>query len=405
MMFFVMTSTLLIGCAAQKPLTMFTPTDMNPKVQAGEYVPKVDNFMIIFDASATMAEAYKDSDKFNLAREIVSRMNQTIPDMELMGGLRKFGESFCPFNRTSSLIYGLTPYSEQGLEDALDTMKKAYGGSPLAAAIEAAGKDLAPASGPSALIVVSDGKWIDNTPVVSAEEIKNQFGDRICIYTVLVGDDPKGQSLMKKVADAGGCGFSVTADQIYSSDDMADFVQKVFFKKVVAKALDSDGDGVIDELDRCPGTPGGVAVDKRGCPLDTDGDGVYDYKDQCPGTPKGAKVDAVGCWVLGLVYFDSDKSKVKSEFNQMLDEVEAVMKQNPDLKVEVRGHTDNRFSKEYNQKLSEDRAESVVAYLVKKGIDRGRFVTVGYGLSTPAASNSTREGRAKNRRVELAPVR
>ncbi len=59
--------------------------------------------------------------------------------------------------------------------------------------------------------------------------------------------------------------------------------------------LDSDGDGVYDYLDKCPGTPSGVKVDSRGCPLDSDGDGVPDYKDKCPGTPAGAPVDKSGC--------------------------------------------------------------------------------------------------------------
>lgn len=61
------------------------------------------------------------------------------------------------------------------------------------------------------------------------------------------------------------------------------------------RTTDSDGDGVLDGADKCPGTPHGAVVDKKGCPVDTDGDGVYDGLDQCPNTPHGAKVDSVGC--------------------------------------------------------------------------------------------------------------
>lgn len=64
---------------------------------------------------------------------------------------------------------------------------------------------------------------------------------------------------------------------------------------VAAAPVDSDGDGVTDDIDRCPGTPRGVAVDARGCPLDSDGDGVYDYQDNCPNTPAGVAVDGKGC--------------------------------------------------------------------------------------------------------------
>jgi len=169
--------------------------------------------------------------------------------------------------------------------------------------------------------------------------------------------------------------------------------------------LDTDGDGVYDYLDKCPGTPKGVKVDSSGCPLDTDGDGVYDYLDKCPGTPKTAKVDADGCWELDLVYFDTAKWNAQAKYNAILDEAIAVMKNNPGLKMSIEGHTDSMASVDYNQKLSERRADAVKGYFVKKGISKDRLITKGWGLSHPVSSNQTEEGRAKNRRVELTPVR
>jgi OOP family OmpA-OmpF porin len=219
---------------------------------------------------------------------------------------------------------------------------------------------------------------------------------------------------------------------------MADFVEKVFFEKT----MDSDGDGVTDDLDRCPNTPRGVKVDARGCPLDTDGDGVPDYLDKCPNTPKGVKVDTQGCpldsdgdgvpdyldecpdtpkgakvnekgcWVLagvelktGNVLFDTGKWDIKAQAYPILDEALAILKKQPTLKVEVQGHTDNVGARAYNQKLSERRAKAVMEYFIDKGIEPERLSAAGYGFSRPTASNDTREGRTLNRRVELKPIR
>ena len=201
---------------------------------------------------------------------------------------------------------------------------------------------------------------------------------------------------------------------------------------------DSDGDGVVDCKDDCPFTPKGVVVDSKGCPLDFDGDGVPDYldkcpddpnktepgvcgcgipdtdsdkdgvvncKDKCPDTPKGASVNVVGCWILKDVNFDTDKTDIKPRFIPELKKVADILRKNPDMKVEVQGHTDNVFTPEHNQKLSENRALSIKNYLVKKGIAAERMIEMGFGQTKPIATNDTAEGRAKNRRVEFKPIK
>jgi OOP family OmpA-OmpF porin len=172
-----------------------------------------------------------------------------------------------------------------------------------------------------------------------------------------------------------------------------------------APPKDSDGDGVYDDMDRCPDTPRGVKVDASGCPLDSDGDGVYDYLDKCPDTPKGASVDNRGCWILKNVYFDTDKWDIKPKFYAELDKVVSVLRENPSLKIEIQGHTDNVGTARYNQKLSEKRANAVMQYLLEKGTAQSRLNAVGFGFRHPAASNDTPEGRAKNRRIELKLIR
>ncbi|ABB30585.1 OmpA/MotB domain protein [Geobacter metallireducens RCH3] len=132
--------------------------------------------------------------------------------------------------------------------------------------------------------------------------------------------------------------------------------------------LDSDGDGVPDYLDKCPGTPAGVKVDSVGCPLDTDGDGVPDYLDKCPDTPKNAAVDKNGCpekvCITLKVEFDFDKANIKPEFRDEIKRVADFLKEYPDATAVIEGHTDSKGTVKYNQKLSERRAKAVMKNLV-----------------------------------------
>ena len=172
--------------------------------------------------------------------------------------------------------------------------------------------------------------------------------------------------------------------------------------------LYSDGDGVPDYLDKCPGTPSGVKVDADGCPLDSDGDGVPDYLDKCPNTPAGTKVDADGCppggdtlAIVTNINFDFDSARIRSDSEGKLDRVVSILEANPAVRVRVEGHTDSTGPEKYNLGLSYRRAEAVKGYLTGKGIDANRLSVVGFGEAKPLVSNKTRAGRAVNRRVEF----
>jgi OOP family OmpA-OmpF porin len=177
----------------------------------------------------------------------------------------------------------------------------------------------------------------------------------------------------------------------------------------VAAELDSDGDGVPDSRDKCPGTPRGVEVDADGCPLDSDGDGVPDYRDKCPGTPRGAKVDSDGCEIMASLtiqttadHFDFDSAVLKPAMMSELDDAAAqIIASKGNEMLEIVGHTDSTGPEDYNQGLSERRAQAAADYLVSKGVSPSRIVVRGVGESQPLADNATREGRAMNRRVEL----
>ena len=169
---------------------------------------------------------------------------------------------------------------------------------------------------------------------------------------------------------------------------------------------DSDHDGVPDSRDNCPGTPPTVAVDAQGCERDSDGDGVVDSQDRCLNTPAGTAVDARGCKlqasiVLKGVTFATASAELIGDSRQVLDEVVETLRRNPELKLEVAGYTDNRGNRNYNMRLSQDRAEAVRQYLVSQGIAAERLQAKGYGPDNPIADNGSEDGRATNRRVEL----
>ncbi len=141
-------------------------------------------------------------------------------------------------------------------------------------------------------------------------------------------------------------------------------------------------------------------------PVDSDGDGVPDNVDKCPNTPQGFKVDADGCIIqqtviLQSVNFKTNSDELTESAQRKLDEVSAGLVGQPTLRIEIDGHTDSRGTQTHNQKLSERRAASVRRYLVSNGVNPDTLASKGFGFDKPIASNDTEEGRAQNRRVEF----
>ena len=175
---------------------------------------------------------------------------------------------------------------------------------------------------------------------------------------------------------------------------------------------DSDQDGIFDNLDLCPGTPAGVVVDEKGCPVvtDKDHDGVVDTLDACPDTPAKTVVDARGCPVVVLpepamtfyLEYLPNESEVKIDFAAELQKMAEFVKDNPGKRFVIEGHTDSVGSDADNMKLSLLRAEKIRFYLSDKmGIPASLLEAHGFGESNPIADNNTQEGRQRNRRVVI----
>ncbi|WP_431157167.1 OmpA family protein [Winogradskyella poriferorum] len=210
------------------------------------------------------------------------------------------------------------------------------------------------------------------------------------------------------LAEFNGCPDS-DGDGVMDKDDKCPNTAGL---KALAGCPDADGDGVADGDDNCPNEAGPAA--NNGCPWpDTDGDGVLDKDDKCPneagevaldGCPRQAPTPAIMKTLndyAKTILFDTGKSTIKDQSEQVLQNITAILKEYPNSRFSIDGHTDSTGSATLNQKLSEKRANAVIDYLVANGIDANRLEGKGYGENNPIANNKTREGRKANRRVEV----
>ena len=233
------------------------------------------------------------------------------------------------------------------------------------------------------------------------------------------GDTPSGATV-----DAKGCPSDSDRDIVLDGLDRCPATPAGATVDATGCPSDGDVDGVFDGVDKCPGTPVGTKVNATGCallaPLDSDRDGVPDPQDRCPNTPLGSQVDARGCTILFQeeraaapgaptrptlvlrgVTFETGRSALKVESYAVLDEVAGSLNANPEIRIEIAGYTDSTGSAAVNLRLSAARAAAVRAYLASKGVLPDRMTARGFGKENPVAPNSTPQGRALNRRVEL----
>jgi len=359
---------LMAACAtAPPPMAPFSAQDLNGKVQSGEYQAKPENFVVVFDSSSSMAEAYKGqlntgNSKFAVAKDLVDRMNQTIPALPIQGALVTFGTGISKAPVTT--VYGLTDYTQDGFAEGLGKISRPGGTTPMGLGMEEASALLKDAPGDIAVIVFSDG--VENSPAIpalsAANALKEEFGDRLCIYTVFVGNKDKGRKVMSDLAATTACGSAKSADELATAGAMAAFVEEVFLEKGMAKPAPAPA--------------------------------------PAPAPLPQPKIS----WILSGVTFEFNSAVLRPESKQILQDDIQILKENPQIQVEVQGHTDDIGTAEYNMGLSDRRAKSVKDYLISQGIAGYRLTAKGYGESNPRFPNDSEANRAKNRRVELVPM-
>ncbi|NPU96629.1 MAG: OmpA family protein [Candidatus Omnitrophica bacterium] len=334
----------------------------------------VDHFLLLADASISLVPSGKLRQEMEFLRFFI----QTMPD-------GRYDAGFLAFNTDSVVLKHLSPFSRGSLISAVSRLEKMSGDTRLERSLEEARQQVQGLSGNVALLIVSDGRDMNQKAVLQAlSELVNEHRDHICVHAVQIGSDETGMNFLRRISQTTNCGIYRSADVLQTDSAMYDFVRQIFYGS------------------RATPPPAAPSVGLLG---DSDGDGVSDSLDECPDTPKGAKVDERGCWVISNVLFDYDRFELRPEFFPVLDEVVTVLQNNPEVRVLLEGHADARGSQSYNQRLSERRAMAVMAYLVDRGISRDRLSARGWGESRPVAPNTTEENMQKNRRVELTPMR
>jgi OmpA-OmpF porin, OOP family len=342
-------------------LTMFVaPVQAQDKF---ELIKKTDNFAFLVDHSGSMRASYLgEGPRIDQAKELLKRINAEIPELGYKGGLY----TFAPAERR----IGFETYSKKTFAEGIENIEAQYSrvtrATPIGRGFELIAPEVSPLSGKVDLIVVTDGGQNvgpEPMPIVSA--MAKEKGDRLCIHVISYARTAEERALVQKLAKATKCSTFTVAEDLADDKAVQQYVENIFYERRK------------------------VAEAPKPAPA--------------PAPAPAPVVEEV--IVLRGINFDFDKADIKPEFAPILDEAVAILKERQGVKVVVEGHTDWTGPEDYNQKLSERRAQSVKDYLVQNGIAADRLETKGFGESKPAYDNTTKEGRFRNRRVEFQVVK
>lgn len=374
----VMAGSLVLACVSPpEPADTLDAT----VVEAGENEGlRVVNVVILLDSSGSMEPMSTWGSTQNLAGSFVAGMPEG-----------QYRTAAVVFGGDENQVYELATFNRDDLDTAVYENDLLGKSSDIASAINDAAEQLARREGDTAIIVFSDGVASTHgreighaSAIAAAKRLVAKADGGVCFYTIQSGDRPAGTSLMEGLAAVTSCGQHMNASDISDEVALHDLQRSVFVEEV------------LPIVAAAPPAP--VFVDE-------DGDGVEDGSDQCLGTPKMANVNEVGCWVLDSYTFGLNEWQIlESQFDE-LDEVAQVLEMNPQLRIRIDGHTDATGTAEFNQTLSERRANAVRTHLEGAGINASRLETQGFGESAPVADNDTTEGMARNRRCQMTVLK
>jgi OOP family OmpA-OmpF porin len=342
---------------------------LGPAFQASAQQQKAVSFAILIDQSVAMKTTYHGDSKHRLARKCAKEFLKAVPtSIPLNGAIYMYGIAASDRANRVLRVQGMKPFNLGQFMTSMKDVGPQAGASNLGEALIQVRQDVKENSGLMALIIISDGSY-DPKAEKEAKNLKSATPFKVCWYTVLIGNSQLGGKFLSDIADTSkSCHKTKVYDRIDNPPAMAKFSKQVFFK---------------------PGAG------------DADEDGVADNQDRCPGTPDGAEVDINGCWILGNINFDSGKTDVKPQYQYYLDGIAGVLNVNPEISVDIIGHTDSDGSDASNQTLSDGRAMAVKSYLIQSGVAPNRLNAYGMGETQPIADNSSAAGKAMNRRIEM----
>jgi OOP family OmpA-OmpF porin len=322
-------------------------------------IPKIDNFIILLDQSGSMfiKEQGKAQSKAEMAKKVVAALNERIPELGYKGSLVVFAPDKTLINPTE---YNRAMFNQE-IERLPDTGQVFDNQTPLGDAILGLNGVLSKTAGKTAVLIVSDGDKNVGIDALPAAITMHEKYPNVCFDALSFSADEKGKATLKGISQLGDCLY-VDGSQLLGNPAAVDTLAKDIFyttevHEVMQEVVPVKAAAVIPE----------------------------------PITLEGVK-------------FGFDKFELSPQDKMNLDQDLHKLSSQPDLHVVIKGYTDSTGPEEYNQKLSERRAQAVYDYFASKGISGERMKTLGYGESDPVANNSTRQGRALNRRAEISPA-
>ena len=330
---------------------IITEKDIVQKVVKKEdFVKTADNFIILFDSSSSMKEFVNKGTKltkYDVVKQILTERQKAVPNLGYNSGLYLY----TPFQE----VYPMGPYDPAKFAAAIDSLpSEPKGRTPLPQGIREIGPVLEKLSGKTAVFIFSDGTFSQladiKVPEVHTRELAEQHD--VCFYMISSATTWQAEKRLTDMAKANACSRVIPIEAFVNNPGyMTGALYTVKASAVVETTTESRIAGLRAN------------------------DGLFEF----------------------------NKSDIRSEFQSELDQVGTFLNNNPDAYVQLVGYTCDIGSEEYNMGLSNRRAESAANYLeTQHNINRDRIVVNYYGESNPIASNDTEEGRAQNRRVEIA---
>ncbi len=323
-------------------------------------VPKVDNFIIFLDQSGSMYMTHEKLGevKMLLAKKLLLGMNDKVPELSYRCAV----DLFAPWKE----VLDPMSYERAKVAEALNTVpdkNEIYGRfTPMGDGIKSLHAVLDQTPGKTAVILVSDGATNrGEDPVNVARDTHSKYPD-VCFHVISLADNEKGAATLRQINQLGNCVYVEAGDLLKDDGMLKQFVRDVFYEDIEEPVA------AVEEPTVTVVEPARVIPEKI---------------------------------ILRGVQFDFDGADIKPASVPVLNKDVDLLRQHPELCVVIEGHTDYIGSDDYNLKLSQRRAQAIYNYFVSQGISADRMETIGYGETRPIADNSTAEGRALNRRVEI----
>jgi len=334
-----------LGCC--QSLLAQNALSVTPVVPRDDEMIIRDQVIVLVDVTGSILEA----DQYNYELGLVQAFIGAMPDGGYESGIDSFGGT----TMSNWLLQPLAPFNRSRMADGADRIEPLGSLTELSHAVLFQKPEAAAKGGRGALLVFSDGRVDDPNEVLRAcQSLKAAHGGEFCIYTVHIGGSSHGAKLLQDMASTNGCGKYYDGAALNSAEAIYGLVRDIFMgpREVVVPAP----------------------------------------------APSPAALN------LNNVHFDNDSAVIAPSYNTLLDEAAGFLKNNPDKRLRLDGHTDSNASNAYNQQLSERRVNAVRDALVQRGVDAARLITGAHGEETPAVPNDTPENRHQNRRVELSVI-